>query len=162
MNVRTSRDVIKDYSVSVIAKSEKNDCVVKAIAVALDTTYDYAHALAKKELGRKDKDGVSQVTLSKWLTNRNDPVITEHAKDKTLNSLRYPINVPHTTYTNKKTGEKLYCKMTVGTFCKLYNEGRYYILVKGHIFVVVNGEILGTTQDAKKIRTQIRAAWKVK
>ena len=40
-----------------LAQKETNDCVVKAIATATETTYDQAHDFAKNYLMRKDRDG---------------------------------------------------------------------------------------------------------
>ena len=41
---------IKGYSNSEIAKSEKNDCFVRALAAGFEISYNDAHALAKERL----------------------------------------------------------------------------------------------------------------
>ena len=58
---------IQGYSESVIAKSETNDCVVRAFASAFDITYDKAHKYVKEKFGRKDRQGTygTVTTLNK-------------------------------------------------------------------------------------------------
>ena len=41
-----------------VAKVEKNDCVVRALANACDVTYDSAHAVVGEVFGRKKGHGV--------------------------------------------------------------------------------------------------------
>jgi len=50
-------EAIKGYTESVIAKSEANDCVVRAIAAGFDIDYDRAHQFVKDTFGRKDRRG---------------------------------------------------------------------------------------------------------
>ena len=159
MSIRTSKTVIKDFTFSVIAKLETNDCVVKAVAVIAECTYDEAHAEVSMRMNREFRKGVLTTTLVKYMNERHAPVITEHA-DHLIHGqiIKYE---PHTTYTSKKTGKKTFCRMTVGTFAKQFNQGKYYVLIKGHIFAVVNGEILGNAVDAAKLRTRVKRAWRV-
>ena len=46
---------IKGYSESPLAKSERADCVVRAIASAFDIQYDKAHTWVQKTFNRKPK-----------------------------------------------------------------------------------------------------------
>lgn len=159
MSIRTSKSVIKDYAVSKFAMYEANDCVVKAVAVIAECTYDEAHAAVKKHMNRFYRQGVPTATLIKYMNHRHCPVITEHADHLTHGQvIKYQ---PHTMYVAKKTGKKTFCKMTVGTFAKQFNKGKYYVLVRGHIFAIVNGEILGNASDATKLRTHVCRAWRV-
>ena len=53
-----SSKVFKDgYAVSssILAKSEKNDCVVRACANAFEIDYDQAHSFVKKRFNRKNR-----------------------------------------------------------------------------------------------------------
>ena len=50
---------------SKLAPYENNDCVVRAFMAALDISYDQAHAWAKKELNRKDRQGTPLLACSK-------------------------------------------------------------------------------------------------
>ena len=56
-----SSKIFKDgYEVSgsILAKSEKNDCVVRACANAFDIQYDTAHQFVKERFERKNRQGV--------------------------------------------------------------------------------------------------------
>ena len=48
---------IKGYSESKLAKSEKSDCVVRAIASAYDIQYDKAHKWVADTFNRKPRKG---------------------------------------------------------------------------------------------------------
>lgn len=159
MSIRTSKSVIKDFAISKFAMYETNDCVVRAVAVIAECTYDEAHAAVKKHMNRHYRTGVPTAVLIKYMNERHCPVITEHA-DHLIHGAIIKMQ-PHTTYTSKKTGKKTFCKMTVGTFAKQFNKGKYYVLIRGHIFAIVNGEILGNITDATKIRTHVCRAWRV-
>ena len=50
-------EAIKGYDNSSIAKSETNDCVVRAIASAFDLEYDKAHKFVGDKFGRKPRQG---------------------------------------------------------------------------------------------------------
>ena len=51
--IKYSSKEIKGYNSSKIAKSEKNDCFVRAMAAATDTDYDTSHEFVKKTFNRK-------------------------------------------------------------------------------------------------------------
>ena len=159
MSIRTSKAVIKDYQFSLLAKTETDDCVVKAMAVIAECTYEEAHAAARLYMNREHRKGVLTSVLVKYMNERHCPVITEHA-DHLIHGAIVKMQ-PHTTYVAKKTGKKTFHRMTVGTFAKQFNKGKYYVLIKGHLFAVVDGEILGNRIDAEKLRTRVYRAWKV-
>ena len=48
---------IKGYKTSEIAKNEKNDCFVRAVASATGSHYDSAHSFVKETFDRKNKKG---------------------------------------------------------------------------------------------------------
>lgn len=151
----SSVDVIEGYKTSPIARSETNDCVVRAVAVVRNCHYDEAHRLVKLRTGRQDRKGTSRRDLLTWLETHCEPVVTEQPV-----KLLRPYMFPKTVYTNKKTGERLFCKMTVGSFVKLYPKGRYYVCVQSHMFAVVDGEIVGNKSDATTLRAIVHFAMK--
>ena len=53
---------IKGFSLSTLAKGEKDDCFVRAVAAATNVTYDVAHAYVKDFFGRQDKRGTNFVS----------------------------------------------------------------------------------------------------
>ena len=52
-----SSDHIVGYNESTIAKSERNDCVVRAIASTFGLKYDVAHKFVANEFGREPRKG---------------------------------------------------------------------------------------------------------
>jgi hypothetical protein len=52
--------------------------------------------------------------------------------------------------------------MTTGTFIKNYPVGRYLVVVRGHAFSIINGEVVGNVEDAKMKKRVIVSAFKVK
>ena len=96
------------------AMKENNDCTVKALALALNTSYAKAHAHLKRFCGRPDRKGiVSRDVLPQSFKN------TKH-------------RVGPYTIRNKVTLKK---------FCELHPQGRYYVSVRGHAIAVVDGVV---------------------
>ena len=66
--IKYSSKEIKGYNSSKIAKSEKNDCFVRAMAAATDTDYDTSHEFVKKTFNRKPNKGTENHEIVKlWL-----------------------------------------------------------------------------------------------
>lgn len=157
--IRKSDDVISGYKDSTIAKLESNDCSVKALAVVNNWPYERAWSELQTKIGRQFKHGSSSIKLIDYLSECFDPIVTEKPETK---GDRWPFMFPRTVLTYKKTGEKKFFKMTVGSFLKLYPTGIYYVVVKGHAFAIVNGEILGEYSDTIKLKRVILCVFKVK
>ena len=129
------------YSVtngSLLAKGEKNDCSVRAIANAFNITYDVAHEFCSNELGRKAKRGLKGMysTLSALGSVTFDlfsNTLFPETKTYELGCVLNPIN---TDYKHKPV------QYTVKTFCAKYNDGTYIVLVNKHALVVKNGIVV--------------------
>ena len=64
-------NVNKAYSSfdSNLAKNEKNDCFVRALAVATGSAYETAHEKAKSSFGRPDKKGTPSENIVTQMLN---------------------------------------------------------------------------------------------
>ena len=123
---------------SVLARNEKNDCAVRAIANAFNVCYDTAHMFASTKLERKARKGVKsmfakldllgEVTFDLF-SNTLFPETRTYKLDGTLN----PIN---TDYTHKDVS------YTVKTFCTKYNKGTYIVLVNKHALTIKDGIVV--------------------
>jgi hypothetical protein len=138
---------IKGYSDSKLAKSETNDCVVRAIASAFDIQYDKAHKWVADKFNRKPRKGtfgfpIGMDTMSTNKTRFN------YKKTKTIEAENLTTN----------RGKS---KMTVGTFAKEYNIGTYILRVTGHAFTIKDGSVIGNTNDANQIKKIVKNAWKI-
>lgn len=174
-------NAIVGYSKSEIAKSENNDCCVRAFASVTESSYDEAHDYVKKTFNRPNNQGTPRFPLT----------MSEREGLKTLNGYRYKELKNHDKTTYKKP-VRYYCwedfkykyryveltldsriyplittygktrasQMTVGTFLKEYNVGRYLIHVRGHAFTIIDGVVVGNPLDSKQIKCRIVGAYK--
>jgi hypothetical protein len=151
----SSSNAIKGYTESQIAKSENNDCVVRAIASASDMDYDSAHQFVKETFKRKNGKGTfgfgcGMNLLSKngkQINGKNIQIITEEH-----NTMLYYVVVK---------GVKKLRTTTTSSFIKKYSVGSYVVVVKGHAFTIKDGVVIGNLDDGKKMKKHIQAAWKI-
>jgi len=153
---------IKGYSDSLTARTETNDCVVRAFASAFDVTYDYAHKYVAEEFKRKPRKG-TYYTASK-ITKISEGVLKVNNKKiipigTKSNSVVYPYSL---SYEVKVKGETVKRQMTVGTFVKKNPKGTFFVLVKGHAFTIKDGVVIGNPEDAIKTKRPMRAAFEIK
>ena len=123
---------------SLLAKGEKNDCTVRAIANAFNVCYDVAHGFAADVLKRKARRGTKNTYLN-LVKAKNvtfdlfSNTLFPETKTFKLSGKAAPINPK---YTHKKV------KYTVKTFCASHNVGTYIVLVKGHALCIKNGIVI--------------------
>jgi hypothetical protein len=169
-------NAIKDYKNSLVAKSEDNDCVVRAFASVTNSTYDESHDYVKKTFGRKKGQGTpmfhikmknnvgKEILGSKYtiLKNHTKTTYIKTVKDKywgtvhkiktTMDSKYYPLIT--------KYGKTRVSQMTVKSFLKEYDKGKYLIHVRGHAFAIIDGVVIGNYCDAKQLKARIVNAYK--
>ena len=123
---------------SLLAKGEKNDCTVRAIANAFNVCYDTAHGFAADVLKRKARRGTKNTYLN-LVKAKNvtfdlfSNTLFPETKTFKLSGKIAPINPK---YTHKKV------KYTVKTFCSTHNVGTYIVLVKGHSLCIKDGIVI--------------------
>jgi hypothetical protein len=151
----SSSNAIKGYTESQIAKSENNDCVVRAIASATDMDYDSAHEFVKETFKRKNGKGTFGFIQGMNLMSKNDKQI--NGKDIQIISEEYNTML----YFVVVKGVKKLRTTTTSSFVKKYSIGSYIVIVKGHAFTIKDGVIIGNVDDGKKMKKHIQAAWKI-
>lgn len=139
-------DAITGYSTSSIAKSERSDCVVRAIASASGMTYDKAHAYVKEKYNRQNRKGTYgfPIGMNKMAIN-GDKLNRKGVKTLTTSDLK-----------GSGVGN-----MTVGSFAKLYDKGTYILRVTGHAFTIKDGVVIGNPDDSVRVRRIVKNAWKI-
>jgi hypothetical protein len=147
--IQTSTAII-GYTESAIAKSECNDCFVRAVASSFDCPYDTAHAWVKEKFGRKDKKGTMWVS-SKMATMSSKEETFNDKSVKTIENLRSYDNIK---YKMKRT--------TLNQFIKKYPTGTYILIVKGHAFTLKNGAVIGNKGDATSMKKIVHDAFQIK
>ena len=130
-----------------VAKNEKNDCVVRAIANACDVSYESAHAAVKQAFDRKDKRGVHMFSsIMKQLQtikfNHIGQLSLFDSNDATERTIKHIGDMPkkggklnNPKYKHKKVA------YTVKEFARQFNKGNYILAVKGHALAIKNGVI---------------------
>ena len=123
---------------SLLAKGEKNDCSVRALANAFNITYDTAHMFAATKLERKARKGLSAMftkldLLGSVTFDLFSNTLFPETKTYKLGCVSKPIN---SDYTHKPV------QYTVKTFCAKYYDGTYIVLVNKHALVVKNGIVV--------------------
>jgi len=151
----STKDAIIGYSDSVIAKSETNDCVVRAISSAFEMHYDEAHQFVKVKFGRKDRKGTAFFVggLRRMI---NDKVKINGKSFQTMGN-----EYGHVSYEVKVKGQMVKRNMTTGTFIKKYPVGKYLVVVRGHAFSIIDGAVVGNASDATMKKRVINNAFKV-
>ena len=141
-----------EVSGSMLAKSEKNDCVVRACANAFGIDYDQAHSFVKERFNRKNRTGVKQTySTMKELCNEITVFTPTDGTQLDLFSettdkeyeLKYVGSEP------KKGGKLINRKYkhkpvayTVKTFMQKYTKGTYLLLVNKHALVIKDGVVV--------------------
>jgi len=153
---------IKGYRDSEIAKSETNDCVVRAFASSFDISYDFAHKYVAEEFKRTPNRGTfftasKMVKLSECNIKVNGKTVAPVGK--LTKSVAYPYSL---SYKVKVNGVEKERQMTVGTFAKKNPKGSFFVLVKSHAFTIKDGVVIGNPEDAMKLKRPMRAAFEIK
>ena len=151
----STKDAIIGYSDSVIAKSETNDCVVRAISSAFEMHYDEAHQFVAKIWFRRNREGTRNFVggLRHMINNK------VKINDKSFQTMGNEYG--HVSYEVKVKGQMVKRNMTTGTFIKKYPVGKYLVVVSGHAFSIIDGAVVGNTSDATMKKRVINNAFKI-
>ena len=128
---------------SLLAKSEKNDCVVRACANAFNITYDIAHKFVATEFKRKARKGTKKVyntfsALGKVTFDLFQDSLFPITKEYDLKFVHNPINKE---YTHKKVS------YTVKTFSAKFSKGTYIVLVNKHALTIKDGIVIDNAEN---------------
>jgi len=147
-----SADHIIGYNESATAKSERNDCVVRAVASTFNLKYDTAHKFVADEFGRQPRKGTFGTAIK--LSNRDNILGIKYKLIPKLNLL-YPGSDIH----QKKGKEPV--NIPLRLFLERFPKGKYFVLVKRHAFSVIDGVVIGNKNDGDRLKAKILFALKV-
>lgn len=152
---------VENSPTSVTLKTEgpgtKNDCVTRTFAfLFFKNDYWKAEKFLQENLDKKPNKGVHTLTLDNFL------IVTRSLKQKKIIGLGNKMGDVHllSEITNTWTGKP--CKVTVGTFLKMYPKGTYFISVRKHAFAIKDGIVYGNKEDAFKLKVPILKAFQIK
>jgi hypothetical protein len=137
------------YSDSTIAKSETNDCFVRAVASSFEIPYDDAHSWVKTKFNRINRKGTKRVSGT---------MDTLSMSKLSLNSKLFSIIKDLKVYDNEKFKLK---RTTLNQFIKKYPTGTFIILVRGHAFTLKDGNVIGNLEDSKRLKKIINYAYQI-
>jgi hypothetical protein len=150
-----TKDAIIGYSDSKIAQSESNDCVVRAIASSFEMHYDEAHKFVAKKWFRGNREGTRNfIGGMRGMVSKGVLI-----NGKSFSNLGDQHG--HMKYDVKVKGQIVKRNMTTGTFIKKYPVGRYLVVVRGHAFSIIDGVVVGNTEDSKMKKRVILYSWEV-
>ena len=150
-----TKEAIIGYSDSTIAKTESNDCVVRAIASSFEMSYDDSHKFVAKIWFRRNREGTRNFVggLRHMINNK---VKINGKLFETMGN-----EYGHVSYEVKVKGQMVKRNMTTGTFIKKYPVGKYLVVVRGHAFSIIDGQVVGNTSDATMKKRVINFAFKI-
>jgi hypothetical protein len=144
--IQTSIAII-GYSESAIAKSELNDCFVRAVASAYEIPYDDAHKWVKENFNREHRKGTCNV-----ITNMEKFALN----NETLNNKKVKV-ISNLT----KLDQNKLKRTTLNQFIKKYPVGTYVIIVRQHAFTLKNGFVVGNPNDSKSLKKIVQFAYEI-
>jgi hypothetical protein len=151
----STKDAIIGYSDSVIAKTETNDCVVRAISSAFEMHYDEAHQFVKVKFGRENRKG-TRFFVGGMRRMVDDKVQINGKSFETMGN-----EYGHVSYEVKVKGQIVKRNMTTGAFIKKYPVGKYLVVVRGHAFSIIDGAVVGNASDATMKKRVINNVFKI-
>jgi len=157
----TTKEAIKGYDESPIAKGETNDCVVRAFASAFEVSYDYAHKYVRENFGRINRQG-TYGTVHKMRQIAEDRRQINYKKVKCLGTKTSDYGQYSLKYQVKTKDGVVKRDMTVGTFAKQNPVGTFFILVSRHAFTIKDGVVIGNYEDSQKKKRVVKFAFQVK
>ena len=131
---------------SEIAKTEKNDCAVRAVANACDVNYDQAHKFCTEMFGREKGKGTTGFSL---LLKMNTEMVFDEVGQLNMFEQGIKRTVKHIG-DMPKAGGKLFnpkykhkkVAYTVKEFAQRFNKGNYILAVNKHALAIKNGVVV--------------------
>ena len=143
-----------------IQDGDNNNCSVRSLASAFKVSYKKAYYGAQMLWNREDGRGISGWDANKlgdvkmlWnepIARMGEIVEGEGFREPVLGKM-YPIG----------GGQKKFRRMSTGTFFKTYEEGSFILVVNGHMFAYVDGEVQGNYSDATMLKRPMESAYRV-
>ena len=131
---------------SEIAKTEKNDCAVRAVANACDVNYDQAHKFCTEMFSREKGKGTTGFSL---LLKMNTEMVFDEVGQLNMFEQGIKRTVKHIG-DMPKAGGKLFnpkykhkkVAYTVKEFAQRFNKGNYILAVNKHALAIKNGVVV--------------------
>ena len=156
---------------SEIAKREKNDCVVRAIANACDVNYEQAHKYVTDTFNRKKGKGTQLFvsTLNGVANKKGGEMKFDTVGQLNLFETGITRKLTYVGESPKRGGDMCNPKYkhkpvayTVKAFAQKFNKGKYILAVNKHALAVNNGVIVDNgDMQYNGYRRTVEAAYQV-
>ena len=142
---------------SELAKSEKNDCVVRSVASAADVAYNVAHKFCKDVFGRVDKRGTNNLFITTEMLKAETSGIELDGKKFAVRVLgRGEIKNKYKLY-----GKVIFRKKTLKSFISSHMTGTYLVMIANHALTVKDGEVYDWSANRFKPTTKVCSAYEL-
>ena len=155
--IKYSSKEIKGYNSSKIAKGEKIDCFVRALAAATEVDYDTSHKFVQKTFKRKPKKGTENHQIIKAMAGFQE-------EGMNIGNKSFKVNVlPKSRITNtyKLYGEVIDRKKTVKSFIKDNPKGTFVVGVCKHAITVKDGVLIDNVGEEFRPTRKVDMAYKI-
>ena len=142
---------------SELAKSEKNDCMVRALASGADVAYRTAHVFCKEVFGREDKSGTNNMNIFTQMLKAEESGIEIGGKKFAVRVL----GKNETKNRYKLKGEVIFRKKTLKSFIASHMKGTYLVMIANHALTVKGGEVYDWNSNKFKPTTKVMSAYEL-
>lgn len=127
--------IIKSVRVGATSKSEKRDCVVRALSNAINLPYEQSHELIKTVGKREDRKAAHfHHFYIAYLQAGAKRISFFGSRGKKRSEYILPV---HSEYVSG-----VYRGMTLERALPMYHTGRYIFIIGGHALAVVDGQVI--------------------
>lgn len=125
------------FNRSELARGERNDCAVRAIAYATEEKYETIHALAA-EVGRQPQRGMRTYQM-----------------EDVLKKLYIGLKLNFSEFLSQADWSRRQCP-TLSQVLRMpkFQTGAHVMVVRGHAFAVVNGQVAGNVEEGSRCRVE--------
>jgi len=142
---------------SQLAKSEKNDCFVRALATAAEVDYDTAHQVARDVFKRENRKGTMGAMIAAAFLKAEEAGMSVGKRQVKVSVLgKRDIKNKY-----KVKGEVIWRQKTLKSFIESHKTGSYIVTVSGHALTVKDGELLDWDAMAYKPTRKVQTAYKI-
>jgi hypothetical protein len=154
----------KQAATDFLRGKEKNDCVVRAVQHSFGVDYVDAHHFCETKLNRVSGKGTYTNQYLPKVKQAFGCKITKMGKNGRLTRDQKHAIITWDDNKQKQITKRKIIKVRykVKDFLKIFNNGKFIVIVKGHAFAVVEGVIFGNWDDANKLNREIWSAYKIK
>ena len=155
LDYKYSTEAIANFSQSELARQEKNDCVVRAVAAASGSAYEPAHQFVKEVFGRNNNEGTFGVGVT---IEKIAGVAQKIGKTETTFEV-----LPEDKKVNyyKLYGEVVKRQKTVKSFIQDNPKGTFMVLVAKHAFVIKDGVLIDNRGEEFRPTRKVQDAFRV-